>query len=137
LENRLTFTIGTYAILVDGNISIIAGAEQELETAVASVVVKADANAFPTGIELSSNLGNADIDLNTPVDVTGQELTTTLGSVNAVPSVEVDVTGQQLTVSIREPSIIAWSNVDPDVTNIWTEVNTSPTNSWIEVDIAA
>jgi hypothetical protein len=84
IGEQLTFTIGTYAIVADGNVSIIAGAEQELETAVASVVVEADANAFPTGIELSSNLGNADIDLNTPVDLIGEELTTTLGSVNAV-----------------------------------------------------
>ena len=133
----LTFTIGTYSISANGNTSIISGPEQELQTTVDSVITTADANAFPTGIQLSSNLGNADIDLNTPVDVTGQQLTTALGSVTAVPSVEVNVTGQQLTVSIREPSIIAWSNVDPDVTNIWTEVNLGVTNNWAEVDIAA
>jgi hypothetical protein len=78
---ELSLTLGTFAIAIDGSIDIIVGPEAEIQTTVAAVVTKADANVFPTGIQLSPNLGNVDIDLNTPVDVTGEELTTTLGSV--------------------------------------------------------
>ena len=60
-----------------------------------------------------------------------------------VASVEIDlntivnVTGIQLTGLLNSPLITAWSNVDPDVTNIWTEVNKDVSNNWTEVDKAA
>ena len=35
----------------------------------------------------------------------------------------VDLTGQQLTISEGNTGTIAWSNVDPNVSNVWVEVD--------------
>ena len=53
-------------------------------------------------------------------------MTTALNSVTVDLNTPVDVTGQQLTISEGNTGTIAWSNVDPGVSN-----------TWVEVDIAA
>ena len=133
----LSTTIGPYSIQADGNISIVAGAEQELETVVSSVTTKADAIVTLTTNLLNFTIGNEQIDINTPVDVTGVPITSNTGSITVDLNTPVDLTGQQLNTALNNPLITAWSNVDPDVTNTWTEVNTSDTAVWVEVDLAA
>jgi hypothetical protein len=64
-------------------------------------------------------------------------MSTAIGSAIGIPGIDVLVTGIQLTGSLNSPLITAWSNVDPDVTNIWTEVNKDVSNNWTEVDKAA
>ena len=132
----LSTTIGPYSIQADGNQSIVAGAEQELETDAGSVTTTADANVTLTTNLLNFAIGNEQVDVNTPVDVSGTSASTGIGSVTIDLNQEVSVTGQSLTTAINTPLVTAWSNVDPGVTNTWTDV-TTVSNVWVEVDIAA
>ena len=135
---QLDWTIGTYSISADGNQSIIAGPEQELETDLGSLTLTGTANVPVTGVSASITLGEENAFTDIDVAVTGQDIgTVEVNSVEIDLNTPVDLTGQQLTVALNNPLITAWSNVDPNVTNTWTEVNTEDTNTWREVDIAA
>ena len=164
----LTVRIGPYSIQADATGVILQG-ENELETAVGTSSVAADANVSPTGVTATTAVG--DVDATFTVDVTGIEMTATAGtlamtgdanvdvttnlltisdgeesvvidvtatvtglttmttalnSVTVDLNTPVDITGQQLTISEGNTGTIAWSNVDPGVSN-----------TWVEVDIAA
>jgi hypothetical protein len=79
---QLDWTIGTFSISADGNQSIIAGPEQELETDTGSITVQADADVSVTGEDLTTNLGDETVQANANVSVTGEELTTDTGAVS-------------------------------------------------------
>jgi hypothetical protein len=135
---QLDWTIGTYSISADGNQSIIAGPEQELETDLGSLTLTGTANVPVTGVSASITLGDESAFTDVDVAVTGQNIgTVEVNSVEIDLNTPVDLTGQQLTVALNNPLITAWSNVDPGVNNTWTEVNTSDTAVWVEVDLAA
>ena len=167
---ELSFVIGSYSVQADATTTIVAGPEKELETSVGTISITADGLAEPSGIDLTSAVGQADavftvavsgIDLNSEtgtigpitgtanvsattnlltisdqavdvsIDVTASitgltTMTTALNSVTVDLNTPVDITGQQLTISEGNTGTIAWSNVDPGVSN-----------TWVEVDIAA
>ena len=50
-------------------------------------------------------------------------MATSIGSAAVDLNTIVNVTGIQLTSSLNSPLIIAWADVDLDVTNNWTEVD--------------
>ena len=66
------------------------------------------------------------IDVNSMLLLDLTTMTTALNSVTVDLNTPVDITGQQLTISEGNTGTIAWSNVDPGVSN-----------NWVEVDIAA
>ena len=135
---QLDWTIGTYSISADGNQSIIAGPEQELETDLGDLTLTGTANVPVTGLNASITLGDETAFTDVTVEVTGQDIgTVEVNSVEIDLNTPVDLTGQQLNTALNNPLITAWSNVDPGVTNTWTEVNTSDTAVWVEVDLAA
>jgi len=130
--------IGTYSISADGNQSIIAGPEQELETDLGDLTLTGTANVSVTGLNASITLGDETAFTDVTVEVTGQDIgTVEVNSVEIDLNTPVDLTGQQLNTALNTPLITAWSNVDPGVSNTWTEVDTQDTNTWTEVDIAA
>ena len=121
--SQTNFTIGTFSVSADGNVSVVVTEHDLTLTAGAIPTVTGDANVSVTGIQGTLGLGEETVELNTPVDVTGSSLTSSIGSATAVPGVEVPLTGIQMTGSINGPLVTAWSNVDPDVTNTWTDVD--------------
>ena len=166
---ELSFVIGTYSVQADATTTIVAGPEKELETSVGTISITADGLAEPSGIDLTSAVGQADavftgavsciglsatsgtlaatgdanVDVTTnlltisdqavdvSIDVTASitgltTMTTAINSVTVDLNTPVDITGQQLTISEGNTGTIAWSNVDPGVSN-----------TWVEVDIAA
>ena len=62
-------------------------------------------------IGLSTFVGNATIDVITPVNVTGLQLTTSLNSVSQTITGSVALTGQQLTLSLGEETITGTGSV--------------------------
>ena len=96
-----------------------------------------DIVVHPTGIALTSTMGEESNVADANVSVTGIQATFTNAGAVARSSVLVTITGSELTTTIGSPLITAWSNVDPDVTNTWTDVDEGVSNTWTEVDIAA
>ena len=67
--------------------------------------------AWAENIGLSTFVGNATIDVITPVNVTGLQLTTSLDSVSLTISGSVELTGQQLTLSLGEETVTGTASV--------------------------
>jgi len=111
---------------------------QQLSITTATPTIIADANIEVTGQSLTPTLGDEIAFTDVTVEVTGINAgTVEVNSVEIDLNTPVDLTGNSLNIDQASPSIIAWSNVDPDVTNVWTEVDTEDNNTWSEVDIAA
>jgi hypothetical protein len=135
---QLTTVIGPYSVQADATTTIVAGSEKELETSVGTVTLISAVDAPVTGIPLTSAVG--DVETTFTVLVDGIDITTSTGTLTAtgdanvdaataIASVTVDLntpvdlTGQQLSISVGNTGTIAWSNVDPGVSNVWVEVD--------------
>ena len=99
----------------------------DLTTSTGTLAATGDANVDVTTNLLTISDGEESVSIDVTVAVTGlTTMTTALNSVTVDLNTPVDVTGQQLTISEGNTGTIAWSNVDPGVSN-----------TWVEVDIAA
>ena len=99
----------------------------DLTTSTGTLAATGDANVDVTTNLLTISDGEESVSIDVTVAVTGlTTMTTALNSVTVDLNTPVDVTGQQLTISQGNTGTIAWSNVDPGVSN-----------TWVEVDIAA
>ena len=99
----------------------------DLTTSTGTLAATGDANVDVTTNLLTISDGEENVSIDVTVAVTGlTTMTTALNSVTVDLNTPVDVTGQQLTISEGNTGTIAWSNVDPGVSN-----------TWVEVDIAA
>ena len=99
----------------------------DLTTSTGTLAATGDANVDVTTNLLTISDGEESVVIDVTVAVTGlTTMTTALNSVTVDLNTPVDVTGQQLTISEGNTGTIAWSNVDPGVSN-----------TWVEVDIAA
>jgi hypothetical protein len=91
--------------------------------------VTADANAFPTGEELTAVQGTATLDANTQVDVTGQLMSMQEGDETVTGNARVSVTGNALTMATGTVYNLIWNDVNtgtaPIVPPGWQEVNTA------------
>jgi hypothetical protein len=70
-----------------------------------NVIVTGNADIIPTGIALTTFIGNEDTDADADVSVTGSGLTTSAGDVFAGTVVEIDVTGIQSNIDLGTPII--------------------------------
>ena len=99
----------------------------DLTTSTGTLAATGDANVDVTTNLLTISDGEESVSIDVTATVTGlTTMTTALNSVTVDLNTPVDVTGQQLTISEGNTGTIAWSNVDPGVSN-----------TWVEVDIAA
>ena len=99
----------------------------DLTTSTGTLAATGDANVDVTTNLLTISDGEETVSIDVTATVTGlATMTTSLNSVTVDLNTPVDVTGQQLTISEGNTGTIAWSNVDPGVSN-----------TWVEVDIAA
>ena len=99
----------------------------DLTTSTGTLAATGDANVDVTTNLLTISDGEESVSIDVTVAVTGlTTMTTAINSVTVDLNTPVDVTGQQLTISQGNTGTIAWSNVDPGVSN-----------TWVEVDIAA
>ena len=91
--------------------------------------VTADANAFPTGEELTAVQGTATLDANTQVDVTGQLMSMQEGDETVTGNARVSVTGNALTMATGTVYNLIWNDVNtgtaPIVPPGWQEVGTA------------
>jgi len=88
-----------------------------------SVTVTGTANISPTGLELTSLLGNEDAIPNTIASPTGIEISFILQGVVAGASAEVDPTGVTMTPTTGTIGLNAWELVDPGTPPTWTVVD--------------
>jgi hypothetical protein len=70
-----------------------------------NVTVTGTANIIPTGIALTTFIGNEDTDADADVSVTGSGLTTSAGDVFAGTVVDIDVTGIQSNIDLGTPIV--------------------------------
>ena len=99
----------------------------DLTTSTGTLAATGDANVDVTTNLLTISDGEETVSIDVTATVTGlATMTTALNSVTVDLNTPVDITGQQLTISEGNTGTIAWSNVDPGVSN-----------TWVEVDIAA
>jgi hypothetical protein len=91
--------------------------------------VTADANAFPTGEELTAVQGTTTLDANTQVDVTGQLMSMQEGDETVTGNARVSVTGNALTMATGTVYNLIWNDVNtgtaPIVPPGWQEVDTA------------
>jgi hypothetical protein len=91
--------------------------------------VTADANAFPTGEELTAVQGTATLDASTQVDVTGQLMSMQEGDETVTGNARVSVTGNALTMATGTVYNLIWNDVNtgtaPIVPPGWQEVDTA------------
>ena len=121
----------TFAIQIDGNISVNADEDHNLLIfAPNGTTIAADANVNVTGtqINITEGLAGAVITANANVNVTGSQLNFVAGSVTAGLLIEVPVTGSQVNFTIGNEIPTGDANVS--VTG--TQINLSPG----QVDIA-
>ena len=139
-ENELETSVGTLSVTADGlatptgvtATTAVGTADATFTVDVTGVSLTASAGALSmTGdanISLTTNLltisdGEEDVSIDVTASVSGFNLTTAINSVTVDLDTPVDLTGQQLTISEGNTGTIAWSNVDPNVSNVWVEVD--------------
>ena len=139
-ENELETAVGTVSldIAVDAPVtgapmtSAVGDADATFTVAVSgiditttpgSLSITGDANVSATTNLLTISDGEEDVSIDVTVSVTGNNLTTAINSITVDLNTPVDVTGQELSVSEGNTGTIAWSNVDPGVSNVWVEVD--------------
>ena len=143
-ENELETSVGSLSLTGDANVSLTGATATtavgdadatftvnvtgvEMTATAGTLAMTGDANVTLTTNLLTISDGEETVSIDVTVAVTGlTTMTTALNSVTVDLNTPVDVTGQQLTISEGNTGTIAWSNVDPGVTN-----------TWVEVDIAA
>ena len=136
-----TFTIGTYSVSGDNNITIVASPEHAVTASVDDVTVNiaveppitgqdmtasvgdatAPAKAQPTGVEATASEG--DVTQETIYTFTGVSATLSVGDAGVAAGALVDATGNQLTSSVGSLRITNWSIVDDSQTADWKNVS--------------
>jgi hypothetical protein len=135
-----TSAIGTFSISGDGAITVVAGAETAMQSAVGTAEADPEFVVFPTGNQLTSNTG----DVLTSVEITGLGMTSSLGdeeqetsyeapsvsatsnagTVNIRTDVSFTITGNSVTSATGTLQGTFWSQVDDSNSDIsWTEVH--------------
>jgi len=135
-----TSSIGTFSISGDGQITVVAGAETAMQSAVGTAEADPEFVVFPTGNQLTSNTG----DVLTSIEITGLGMTASLGdeeqetsyeapsvsatsnvgSVNIRTDVSFTITGNSVTSATGTLQGTFWSQVDDSNSDIsWTEVH--------------
>ena len=106
----------TFTVLVSGN---------ELESDTGTIgPITGTANVSLTTNLLTISDQPVDVSIDVTASITGLTLmTTAVASVTVDLDTPVDLTGQQLSISEGNSGTIAWSNVDPGVSNVWVEVD--------------
>ena len=106
----------TFTVLVSGN-------ELESDTGtIGPITGTANVTAATNLLTISDEA--VDVSIDVTASITGlATLTTSLNSVVTQADTPVALTGQQLAISEGNPGTIAWSNVDPGVSNVWVEVD--------------
>jgi len=143
-ENELETSVGTLSVTADGlatpsgvtattavgtadAVFTVDVSGVDLTASAGTLSMTGDANVSVTTNLLTISDGEESVSIDVTVAVTGlTTMTTAINSVTVDLNTPVDVTGQQLTISEGNTGTIAWSNVDPGVSN-----------TWVEVDIAA
>ena len=136
-----TFTIGTYAVSGDNNITIVAAPEHAVTASVNDVTIHiatqpaitgqaltaavgdatAPAKAQPTGVEATVSEG--DVTQETIYTFTGVSATLSVGDAGVAAGALVEPTGNQLTSSVGSLRITNWSIVDDSQTADWNNVS--------------
>jgi len=135
-----TSSIGTFSISGDGQITVVAGAETAMQSAVGTAEADPEFVVFPTGNQLTSNTG----DVLTSIEITGLGMTFSLGdeeqetsyeapsvsatsnvgTVNIRTDVSFTITGNSVTSATGTLQGTFWSQVDDSNSDIsWTEVH--------------
>ena len=107
---------GVFTVLVSGN---------ELESDTGTIgPITGNANVSATTNLLTISDQAVDVSIDVTASITGlTTMTTALASVTVDLDTPVDLTGQQMSISVGNTGTIAWSNVDPGVSNVWVEVD--------------
>ena len=107
---------GVFTVLVSGN-------ELESETGtIGPITGTANVTAATNLLTISDE--PVDVSIDVTASITGLTLmTTAVASVTVDLDTPVDLTGQQLSITEGNTGTIAWSNVDPGVSNVWVEVD--------------
>ena len=136
-----TWTIGTYSVSGDNNITIVSSPEHAVTATVDDVTINifidaaatgqamtaavgdatAPALAQPTGVEATASAG--DLTQETIYTLTGVSATISLGQEATEGGANVSVTGNQLTSSVGSLRITNWSIVDDSQTADWKNVS--------------
>jgi len=96
----------------------------DITTSTGTLSATGDANVNATTNLLTISDQAVDISIDVTASVTGlTTMTTAVASVTVDLDTPVDLTGQQMSISVGNTGTIAWSNVDPGVSNVWVEVD--------------
>jgi hypothetical protein len=114
----MTTAVGTADATFTVNVTGI-----DLTASAGTLSMTGDANVSATTNLLTISDDSVDISIDVTASVTGLNLTTAINSVTVELNTPADVTGQQLSISEGNIGTIAWSNVDPNVSNVWVEVD--------------
>ena len=116
---ELTTAVGSVAVT-----SAVAVSGVQANTSTGTTVLTGDANVDASTNLLTISDQAVDVSINVSFAVTGlTTLTTAINSVTVDLNTPVDITGQQMTANVGNTGTIAWSNVDPGVSNVWVEVD--------------
>ena len=116
---QMTTAVGSVDIISAVNPSGV-----QANTSTGTIALTGDANVSVSTNLLTISDQAVDVSINVSFAVNGlSTLTTSLNSVTTQADTPVPVTGQQLTITEGNPGTIAWSNVDPGVSNVWVEVD--------------
>ena len=95
-----TSSIGTFSISGDGQVTVVAASEPELDISIGQVSVAIGKTAFPSGNALTSSRGSITAVGNAIVTPTGVSNTASLGTEVATTDVEVVGTGSFITKTV-------------------------------------
>jgi len=136
-----TFTIGTYAVAGEGNITIVAAPEHAVTATVNDVTINIFIDAVATGQSVTASVGDAtapaaasptgveatasteDVTIISTYTVTGVSATASVGDEATTGGASVSPTGNQLTSSVGSLRITNWSIVDDSQTADWKNVS--------------
>jgi len=98
---------------------------------VQAVIVTADANVFPTGVDATGEVGTPEISGDANVPTTGLPVTGSVGTVSITGTANVSLTGESLSAQVG--NVFVWGEVVPDQLPSWSEETPSQTPSWTGV----
>jgi methyl coenzyme M reductase subunit D len=107
---------GVFTVLVSGN-------ELNSDTGtIGPITGTANVSAATNLLTISDQA--VDVSIDVTASITGlTTMTTAVASVTVDLNTPVDISGQQMSISVGNTGTIAWSNVDPGVSNVWVEVD--------------
>ena len=136
-----TFTIGTYSVAGEGNITIVAAPEHAVTATVNDVTINIFIDATATGQSVTASVGDAtapaaaeptgveatastdDVTIISTYAVTGVSATASVGDEAITGGALAEPTGNQLTSSVGSLRITNWSIVDDSQTANWKNVS--------------